>query len=537
MDDMTYEKALNILGLSKGFSEAELKKAYRRLAMKYHPDRNPGNKDAELKFKESGAAYEFLKVDKNKPDFSYGTNNISFMMYKGQAIGEMHSYLNGLNKLVNHELSDAIKTYSKEIDTLIKKYESVVQNCLNMKQLEYVYEEFKNSVKLKLKIISDAFLNKNPYFKSLNIKFNYSLNAYRFVLYLDKLKKELLDKLNKEIRKIVADKYSLYAGYEQVKEDIDLCINECVANIISGSAKDVELENLNNKIESIFQGFFEYSSRKEELKELLELIEGLDSVILKQRVDKLSENIDNPDFYDEIDYLMFQAKSIKSGEYVGAIKMHLDDKFSQAIRGSLDEKERKTAFNIYNDAVSLLERVPDGFINFDIVSYLFRIKFEDLELDRKLLDVVLNKTDKINTGYVYVAKDAISSFGYLYFKDEGYQMKYRSCMGNSTLKAKTYADVAEDFVSLSLFLANAKFVGKLGFSSGGSYVSILYEYDSRLLVLSKKGVIYVLPKNNVSLLENKKISPEIEQYRDKKLVLEKISEVVHKDLVKKKKRY
>ena len=98
MNDMTYEKALNILGLSKGFSEAELKKAYRRLAMKYHPDRNPGNKDAELKFKESGAAYEFLKVDKNKPDFSYGTNNISFMIYKGQAIGEMHSYLKGLNK-------------------------------------------------------------------------------------------------------------------------------------------------------------------------------------------------------------------------------------------------------------------------------------------------------------------------------------------------------------------------------------------------------------------------------------------------------
>ena len=37
-------------------------------------------------------------------------------------------------------------------------------------------------------------------------------------------------------------------------------------------------------------------------------------------------------------------------------------------------------------------------------------------------------------------------------------------------------------------------------------------------------------------MENKKVSPEIEQYRDKKLVLEKVSEVVHKDLVEKKKR-
>jgi hypothetical protein len=138
---------------------------------------------------------------------------------------------------------------------------------------------------------------------------------------------------------------------------------------------------------------------------------------------------------------------------------------------------------------------------------------------------------------VYVAKDSISSFGYLYLKDDEYQMKYRSYMGNSVLKVRTYADVAEDFVSLSMFLANAKFVGKLGFSSGGSFVSILYEYDSRLLVLSNKGIIFVLPKNKVSLMENKKVSPEIEQYRDKKLVLEKVSEVVHKDFVEKKKRY
>ena len=93
------------------------------------------------------------------------------------------------------------------------------------------------------------------------------------------------------------------------------------------------------------------SNRKEELNKLLELVDGLDSVILKQRVDKLSENIYNPDFYDELDYLIFQAKSIKSGEYVGAIKMHLDDRFIYALRNFRDENERKTAFNIYNDAV------------------------------------------------------------------------------------------------------------------------------------------------------------------------------------------
>ena len=55
-----------ILGVSKGAGEADLKKAYRQLAMKFHPDRNPGDATAEAKFKEVSEAYEVLKDPQKK---------------------------------------------------------------------------------------------------------------------------------------------------------------------------------------------------------------------------------------------------------------------------------------------------------------------------------------------------------------------------------------------------------------------------------------------------------------------------------------
>ncbi len=55
-----------VLGLDKNASAEDIKKAYRKSAMKYHPDRNPGDKEAEEKFKELGEAYEVLSDQEKK---------------------------------------------------------------------------------------------------------------------------------------------------------------------------------------------------------------------------------------------------------------------------------------------------------------------------------------------------------------------------------------------------------------------------------------------------------------------------------------
>ena len=58
-----------VLGVNKNASEDEIKKAYRKIAIKYHPDRNPGNKEAEEKFKEAAEAYDVLHDNQKRQQY------------------------------------------------------------------------------------------------------------------------------------------------------------------------------------------------------------------------------------------------------------------------------------------------------------------------------------------------------------------------------------------------------------------------------------------------------------------------------------
>src|ERR1043166_7278255 len=67
-----------ILGVGKNANTEEIKKAYRKVAMQHHPDRNPGDKVAEEKFKEAAEAYEILSDSEKKAQYDrYGHAGVS----------------------------------------------------------------------------------------------------------------------------------------------------------------------------------------------------------------------------------------------------------------------------------------------------------------------------------------------------------------------------------------------------------------------------------------------------------------------------
>lgn len=86
---MTKRDYYEILGVSKTAAPDEIKKAYRKLALKYHPDRNPDNKEAEEKFKEATEAYEVLSNEQTRARYDqYGHSGL------GQGGAGPHHYEN-----------------------------------------------------------------------------------------------------------------------------------------------------------------------------------------------------------------------------------------------------------------------------------------------------------------------------------------------------------------------------------------------------------------------------------------------------------
>src|SRR5579862_981745 len=81
-----------VLGVAKGASQDDIKKAYRKKALQYHPDRNPGDKEAEKKFKEISEAYDVLSDDNKRAMYDrYGADAVHAQAGAGRGGGASYA--------------------------------------------------------------------------------------------------------------------------------------------------------------------------------------------------------------------------------------------------------------------------------------------------------------------------------------------------------------------------------------------------------------------------------------------------------------
>src|SRR5687768_9898550 len=96
----------NVLGLDAGASDKEIKTAYKKLAKKYHPDLNGGDKEAEAKFKEIGAAYSALTDPKSNPEMPQGFGDFNFHDFFNDGIFNQMFRSGGTRTQINRVLID-----------------------------------------------------------------------------------------------------------------------------------------------------------------------------------------------------------------------------------------------------------------------------------------------------------------------------------------------------------------------------------------------------------------------------------------------
>ena len=518
MIKMSFERALAILELNRNYTPEELKKAYRRAAMIWHPDH--GKDPTGEKFKDIGEAYELLGIYKDNINSRPHVNYVNYLsLYKKQAIKLIRSYIEGIEKFKNHEIYTSILYCYTMLQSLFNKYESYIMNAKSEIDLKNIINKLDKEYISCTKELFQDYLSKYPYLKGLK---------------LDKEIEKVKVNLGNKLRNKLISKYELYNGYDLLEADIARLINGYIIIIIESelSKEDDLIDDLSEQIEILFENSFDKQIRLGRLNKLLDDAEGIDSVILRTKLDELEANINGEDFFDQADFMEKNIKNIFNKTYVKDIYFHLTSYYNVCMKylnPIEDEDHIRKAMKIYQGCLKVLFSFKDGILNYDILSYMYGIKFEDLEQDEKVLQFVNNKSNIVNTGYVYVSNNSVYPFAYLYMNDENYQLKYKDVYGIRTKTIKGYMDIPDNYISLSLFLANAEFVGKKARSRHGDYVNVLYRYMDRYFILNSSGNIIVDNVSNIRLLDKDVI--ELNIYRDKNLVLDKISDRIKNDYI------
>tara|TARA_Y200000002_G_scaffold380339_1_gene391589 strand:+ start:875 stop:1705 length:831 start_codon:yes stop_codon:yes gene_type:complete len=274
MEDNYYQ----ILGLNENANDNEIKKAYKKLAIKYHPDKNPNNKDAEEKFKTICEAYSVLS-DKDKKEqydkfgkqginsnFRYNTevnpNEIFNMFFRSYPFNDFESNLFSNKSNNNRSNENRLDVISNGTKVLIKDLinSKDLNNCIgiikdyNIHKRKYLIRTCNKDIFIKddnfiqlLKVTvhnlkSNSFLNgmKTNVIDYVNGRYVVDLNRKRFSLTSENLivnKNCNVKIVNLKSNKNINGKWGLILNFDRVS-------NRYIIQISSSLILKIKLENI-----------------------------------------------------------------------------------------------------------------------------------------------------------------------------------------------------------------------------------------------------------------------------------------------------
>jgi DnaJ-class molecular chaperone len=145
------EEYYRILNVNKDATESDIKKSYRKLAMKCHPDKNPNNEEAENKFKKIAEAYEVLSdTEKRKLYDQFGKDGLE--MGGGPNINPMDIFQNFFGNNFNHNQQNKVDPIIKEVYLSIQDLYTGIEQTINIEKKVIVDNKgnvnYKDSIKM-----------------------------------------------------------------------------------------------------------------------------------------------------------------------------------------------------------------------------------------------------------------------------------------------------------------------------------------------------------------------------------------------------
>lgn len=148
----------DILNVDKNANDVDIKKAYRKLAKEYHPDKNPGNKEAEEKFKEISEAFEILSDKKKKEDYDLGDYDNAFSRFQRSQTGQTGSpFSHVYNGMFDPDFFDAL--YERGANVKVNLHITLEEAYRGVKKVVYTGTSETHEINIEPGVRNNYVLN------------------------------------------------------------------------------------------------------------------------------------------------------------------------------------------------------------------------------------------------------------------------------------------------------------------------------------------------------------------------------------------